>query len=1439
MRTTTILVLLTLIWFKPAFTQGNATLRIGQKPGGEKDQIELSWQSVSERGYRLETTQELSFPAVWVPLAGWVSAGGPVFWEGRADDTFRFYRVGEFQPPPGGFISDFKAWEYTPLVAVLRGLDELQSCYDPSSCPEDPEIEAWLERYQERWARFLASVRQSPETAREANSQLSQRIADVLPNVLPVMSEGQRRLICWNVQALLSSFREEFGLLMYPDHDPDGDGVHSHEDNDDDGDGIADAYDLDDENSGIPDDLQWWEDDDRDLDEDGAEDRQDPGWRGLHGFSWSAWWDDNPPSTVKEATEAPSFEEIVTAPVLAAGTKNDRDGDGVSDARETAGYSISVLFVCGQATQTVIVTTNPDDPDTDGDGLNDGAEHKKTDGESTDGDGDGLSDFDEIRTHQTSAISVDTDLDGIEDADEIALGLDPSDRDTDRDGQSDYDEIQNNSNPLVADIPRISVQLEGGFNLIMNASVTEAGQTTTNTKSATLTDVSTRSQQMDYFNIKTTEDQAFHIDASVNANYPPGYVEASVNTSYDWNASVATDHTTQWQEDVTKKATEQYEKFHEETKSSSVTYQDGTVSTSIRIVNNSGKLIPAGGNARPGTYKHNIPSLGVRVKSFAVRAYKVDPASSCGLTYFATLAPQGFPADGIIVNPGGGSVAFGCENTGVQSGLILDLMGNLGSVVFRADDTIVLTDPVGGVDFNTHSKNIQNNCVQLLIDYGDGDVYHYFVATNKRWNDDKSVRALTLCECLEIIGLDYEAKEVTFDNGETANILWRLGGVEANPLPAGGEGTRPGQYWYIYGTAQGLGKGDFPGVEVKARDKVGFYYNADTDGDGGFDATERMWGTSPAKGDTDGDNLPDPLEARGVGNLVEGTYTRGWICTAYPQGQDRVYPHARFSDLDRDGLSDSQEAPASWLIENGIALDPQRGSHGYLHSGTDPRNPDTDGDGISDGKEVFGDPDKGIPPSDPLSQPPPPPPPPPPPIQYIDRGNWAGNSEKLLRGDKTTLSGGTVSSNRQGLVVEGPNGTSGEYIKAGYYQLALDMSISGGDSQTDARTKIATVQIMSDMPSDPRTSFFVVPLWWDQLNGRNKHVFFFRIKEDASRWAFRVTVNAADQRTTLSFSLAELSSATSEEFKLSPFSNDWRATHWWADDLSHGPTYAGTWRSYGAKDYGGGSDRGGFLYGPYTKIPAGCYRVVWRLSSPYLGYVYFDVTSNNGARPLLRHPKLSVGRLPWATTISEAADRSFYFCAPETLEGVEFRIWPDRGEKLLSQKGSGKNDIAAGWVILEKVETVSDATFRDGDTFEAQSISPLDPNMCWGSATEKVGNWQQFRKIKAANSQTIPMWGPYWPFAAGRYDLGLICHREGSGYERGIGYYQLYKYEGDQTLLETEVRSSLFSDNNTASYKVTTHTFSSAASMIELRWKTHIQTWDLVVEELVIWNSRY
>lgn len=120
-----------------------------------------------------------------------------------------------------------------------------------------------------------------------------------------------------------------------------------------------------------------------------------------------------------------------------SGCSNDSDNDGISDCEEEK------------------LGLDPNNKDTDSDGLEDGAELNtyKTDPKNADSDGDGLKDGEEVITYSTSPLKADTDGDGLNDFKEVlTYKSDPTNIDTDGDELTDGEEVNNyKTNPTMID----------------------------------------------------------------------------------------------------------------------------------------------------------------------------------------------------------------------------------------------------------------------------------------------------------------------------------------------------------------------------------------------------------------------------------------------------------------------------------------------------------------------------------------------------------------------------------------------------------------------------------------------------------------------------------------------------------------------------------------------------------------------------------------------------------------------------------------------------------------------------------------------------------------------------------------------------------------------------------------------------------------------------
>ncbi|MCC7442173.1 MAG: hypothetical protein IT285_11095 [Bdellovibrionales bacterium] len=162
--------------------------------------------------------------------------------------------------------------------------------------------------------------------------------------------------------------------------------------------------------------------------------------------SWGGPWD----FTTKYA-ETGNFDESVKTAV-----KADQPWPDEPHKKVTRLVQSTDCFLCDDPDGDFLITaveikdnySDPNQADTDGDGLPDGYEREiGSSPRDTDSDDDNLSDADEVE-RGTSPINEDTDGDGLKDKHELFVECDPLDSDSDDDGLTDGQEVLTyNTNP--------------------------------------------------------------------------------------------------------------------------------------------------------------------------------------------------------------------------------------------------------------------------------------------------------------------------------------------------------------------------------------------------------------------------------------------------------------------------------------------------------------------------------------------------------------------------------------------------------------------------------------------------------------------------------------------------------------------------------------------------------------------------------------------------------------------------------------------------------------------------------------------------------------------------------------------------------------------------------------------------------------------------------
>ena len=161
----------------------------------------------------------------------------------------------------------------------------------------------------------------------------------------------------------------------------------------------------------------------------------------------------------------------------------DSDGDGLADSWETTNFGDLSQGADGDPDSDtltnaaeILAGSDPNNADTDEDGLSDGQEVNElgTNPSVVDTDSDGVDDNDEV-TNGTNPILADTDSDELNDGDEIVANTDATNPDTDGDGFPDGVEVNNGADPLSAGSvpPLLKVRVIKGTGNINNIGAVE------------------------------------------------------------------------------------------------------------------------------------------------------------------------------------------------------------------------------------------------------------------------------------------------------------------------------------------------------------------------------------------------------------------------------------------------------------------------------------------------------------------------------------------------------------------------------------------------------------------------------------------------------------------------------------------------------------------------------------------------------------------------------------------------------------------------------------------------------------------------------------------------------------------------------------------------------------------------------------------------------
>ncbi len=634
----------------------------------------------------------------------------------------------------------------------------------------------------------------------------------------------------------------------------------------------------------------------------------------------------------------PARAQFAGIPPGSSADQVDTDLDGIADWFEMAGWTVTVELV-GGGTNVYHVTSDPFNPDTDGDGVLDVTENAASlDPRSNDTDVDGLLDLEERVEWRSSAADQDTDDDGLSDAIEVTqFKTSPILADTDGDQFDDNDELfQRNRNPRLADMPAVQIRI-GQVRLEVDETFSftdEMGQTRTRAQSSSTSFSQSRSQSLSTSDSRTNKSsfefgQKIGTEIDTGANFVLKGVKITGEVSF--GQSFAREYTST----VTAESAEQSQNAFESSIEESLSFSERREVT--RTVD--------GGRISVDVSVVGAGDIAYRLKRLELSALQQDNLDRTLFLPVASMTAQSGPDLELNLGPfvpERGPFIF--NNTAeVFPNLIQQLMARPRGLIFRVANFDI--EDEFGRNFAFTSQSINDRTAGVTIDYGNGVIESYRVATSSRFTPNGRTEGISLgtalTDILEIAHVPNERQFFanpstvpglrdsfgTVVNEDGVETLTRVRERQADiryltdpSLDPDDPNDVDQRFWTVIADRQLPTSLKFTDIRLLPGEQYIIAFVQDVDRDGLYAREEYYWGSSDTNPDTDGDGLSDFFEVR-----------EGWE-VAIPGAAYISRPDPTRADSDGDGISDADERT--------LGLDPRKG--------------DTDEDGLKDLEEIDG-----------------------------------------------------------------------------------------------------------------------------------------------------------------------------------------------------------------------------------------------------------------------------------------------------------------------------------------------------------------------------------------------------------------------------------------------------------------------------------------------------
>lgn len=616
----------------------------------------------------------------------------------------------------------------------------------------------------------------------------------------------------------------------------------------------------------------------------------------------------------------------------------DTDGDGLADWFEMAGWQVTVERSDGLRVQSH-VTSDPFNPDTDGDSVSDLAEMvRATDPRSSDTDADLVSDAAEINDWLSNPCDQDSDDDGLSDSMELRFRTSPILADTDGDQLSDADELfQRNRNPLVADLPTLVVTV-GEIDLRLDQRYTYTDQFGQERQLQESCSSTVQRDTSSSVSNTSSDTLAYHVGAKAGFKAGGEYGSKEWKISGELSGEVSGGFSRETTSGITRQSSQQASRAYNE-----------AVNRVSQFSSISGITRETVGARLAGAVTVGAASdIAFQVSNLELSVLLQDPRDRSRLLPIATLAPDKPDAAYSVgpLAPQVGPLVF--QNTSIFPNMVEELMKDPQALLFKVAN-FDITDELGR-NFAFASQEVTERTATVTIDYGNGQSETHRVATAGQFDPQGRSLGISMADAMRAISLsawpDEDVELGSTDDPADARpkpsdpaiqssfgmrtvagvdaagqpvdvrVITRVRGVQDDFDRATVEPNKPndGAFWATFVSAPG-GQGasgslvrlgtHFDEARLHAGEMYFLAFVKDTDRDGLTSLEEFFSGSSDDRPDSDRDGLGDYLETRGQWNDAG---LGSWLVhTDRKPGGYRAYSASDLSDSDEDGLSDDRE----------------------------------------------------------------------------------------------------------------------------------------------------------------------------------------------------------------------------------------------------------------------------------------------------------------------------------------------------------------------------------------------------------------------------------------------------------------------------------------------------------------------------------------------------